>query len=555
MNNLLALVAAMVISMVLIPIMVRFAPRLGLIDRPNARKVHTAPIPRVGGIGIVLGGLTVIVFLLPPDRLVHAYLLGALVLFFFGIWDDIFEIGHYAKFFGQLIAALIVILYGNLYVISFPFVPGGEISATFGIPFTLFALLGMINAINHSDGLDGLAGGESLFSLGAIALLAILAKQAGANGMVVFTIAVAVIGGLLGFLRYNTHPARVFMGDSGSQFLGYTLGCLAILLVQKVDPKLSPAVALLLLGLPIIDILMVLAKRARAHANLFRATRNHIHHRLLDLGFVHQESVIIIYSLQMVFVTSGVLLRYESNVLITAVYLLLCTAVFGTLILAEHSGWHLRERKSRAGQPDVISTDILRNILVVIPRRFLQFGIPVYMIGSSLAVERVPKDFGEMSLLVLGILVIEMFVSEAQHSIRHRALIYVTVAFVGFLSISFPPEGLEWLDPVKATFFILVALAFAAAVKYSPRRRKLEFKTTATDYLVVLSLLAVLIASKGDLWGNNGTAFVVQMIVLFYGCELLITEKRGRWGILSTATTVTAAILVFRGLISPFIDM
>jgi UDP-GlcNAc:undecaprenyl-phosphate GlcNAc-1-phosphate transferase len=248
MNNLLTLVAAMIISMVLIPIMVRVAPRLGLIDRPNARKVHATPIPRVGGIGIVLGGLTVIVFLLPPDRLVHAYLLGALVLFVFGVWDDICEIGHYAKFLGQLIAALIVVLYGNLYVVSFPFVSGGEIAATFGVPFTLFALLGMINAINHSDGLDGLAGGESLFSLGAIALLAILAEHAGSDGVVVFTIAVAVIGGLLGFLRYNTHPARVFMGDSGSQFLGYTLGCLAILLTQRVDPKLSPTVVLLLLG-------------------------------------------------------------------------------------------------------------------------------------------------------------------------------------------------------------------------------------------------------------------------------------------------------------------
>jgi UDP-GlcNAc:undecaprenyl-phosphate GlcNAc-1-phosphate transferase len=551
MNNLLALVAAMVISMVLIPIMVRFAPRLGLIDRPNARKVHAVPIPRVGGIGIVLGGLTVIMFLLPPDKLTYAYLLGAFVLFVFGVWDDIFEIGHYTKFVGQLIAALILVLYGDLYVVTFPFVPGGEIPATIGVPFTLFALLGMINAINHSDGLDGLAGGESLFSLGAIAFLAILAEEAGADGVVVFTIAVAVIGGLLGFLRYNTHPARVFMGDSGSQFLGYTLGCLAILLTQKVDPKLSPAVVLLLLGLPIIDILMVLVKRARAKANLFKATRNHIHHRLLDLGFVHQESVVIIYSLQMVFVTSGILLRYESNFLIIAVYILLCTAVFGALVLAERSGWRVGGGNRQARQTNALNTHFLRNALVVVPRRFLQFGIPAYMIATSLFVKRVPRDFAEMSLLVLGILVIEMFIGDTPRSLRHRALIYITVAFVGFLGINYSPQGLEWLEPVKVSFFLLVALAFATAVKYSPRRRKLEFETTATDYLVVFSMLAILIASKGDLWGSDGIAFVVQMVVLFYGCELLITEKRGgRWSILSTATAITAAILAYRGLLS-----
>jgi len=540
----------MTISMVLIPIMARLAPRVGLLDLPNARKVHAAPIPRVGGIGIVLGGLTVIMFMLPADRLIHAYVLGALVLLFFGVWDDVFEIGHYLKFTGQLIAVLILVYYGDLYVRSFPFVPGGEVSPAFGIPFTLFALIGVINAINHSDGLDGLAGGESLFSLSAIGLLAILAKHAGANGVLVFTIAVAVAGGVLGFLRYNTHPARVFMGDSGSQFLGYTLGCLVILLTQAVDPALNPAVVLLLLGLPIADILMVLVKRARARNNLFKATRNHIHHRLLDLGFVHRESVIIIYSLQMVFVTSGIILRYESDVLITSIYLLLCTAVFGVLIAAEHFGWRVSERLGRTERTNILNTELLRNILVILPRRFLEIGIPVYLIGTSLVVEHVPKDFGELSLLVLGILIIEMFIGKTPRSIRRRALIYVTVVFVGFLSTKYPPTSLEeWVDPIKVVFFALIALAFAAAVKFSPRRRKIEFETTATDYLVAFLLLAALIVSGGDLWGNEGVAFVVQLVILFYGCELQITEKRKRWGILSSAATITAAIIAFKGLV------
>jgi UDP-GlcNAc:undecaprenyl-phosphate GlcNAc-1-phosphate transferase len=254
----------------------------------------------------------------------------------------------------------------------------------------------------------------------------------------------------------------------------------------------------------------------------------------------------------MVFVTSGILLRYESNALITGVYLLLCTSIFGALILAERSGWHMGERKGRTGPSSVVSTDILRNILVVVPRRFLTYAIPVYLIGTSLMVEHVPADFAKMSLLVLGILVIEMFVGEAPRSIRHRALIYVIVAFVGFLYISHPPQGPEWLDTIKVIFFILVALAFAIAVKFSPRRRKLEFETTATDYLVVFCLLAILIASRGGLWGNDGIAFVVQMIILFYGCELLITEKRERWDTLSTATAVTAAVLVFRGMLLPW---
>jgi len=116
MNNLLALVAAMTISMVLIPVMSRLAARFGLVDIPSERKVHASPIPRVGGIGIVIGSLVPIILLLVPDKLSQSYVFGASVLFIFGLWDDAFEIGHYPKFIGQIIAALIVILYGDLYV-------------------------------------------------------------------------------------------------------------------------------------------------------------------------------------------------------------------------------------------------------------------------------------------------------------------------------------------------------------------------------------------------------------------------------------------------------
>lgn len=544
MNDLLAFVAAMVISMVMIPIMVRLAPRFGLMDRPNERKVHAIPVPRVGGIGIVIGVLVPVVFLLPMDNLVRAYVLGALVLFLFGLWDDISEIGHYPKFVGQLIAVMIVVLYGDLYVVSFPFVPGGEISPILGIPFTILALVGMINAINHSDGLDGLAGGESLFSLGATALLAVFARDA-----VALTIALTVIGGILGFLRYNTHPARVFMGDSGSQFLGYTLGFLAILLTQIVDTELSPAVPLLLLGLPIIDIIAVLWKRAHARSNLFRATRNHIHHRLLDLGFVHQESVIIIYSLQMIFVTSGVLLRYESNWLITGVYISLCLAVFFMLNLAERSGFNMELRRRNKSQPKVIDQNLIRRVLVVIPRRVLAIGIPAYLVGTSLAVSRVPHDFGAMSLVVLSLLVVELFVGNDPRSLMRRALIYITVVFIGFLGVKYSPSWADSLEPAKVVFFTFTAVAFVAAVKFSPRRRKIEFRTTATDFLVMLVLLAALVITKGNLWGKEGTTFIVEMGVIFYGCELLVTETRGRWTLLSTAALVTAAILAYRGLL------
>lgn len=544
MNNLLALVAAMAISMVLIPLMSRLAPRLGLVDIPSDRKVHAAPIPRVGGVGIVIGSLVPIMLLLAPDPLSQAYVYGASVLFIFGLWDDVFEIGHYPKFIGQVIAALIVILYGDLYVIRFPFLPGGEISPDFGIPFTIIAIVGMINAINHSDGLDGLAGGESLFSLGAIGLLAFFVS----GGEAALTIAFTVIGGILGFLRYNTHPARVFMGDSGSQFIGYTLAFLAIFLTQRIDVSLSPSVVLLLLGLPIADILVVLVKRARSGMNIFRATRNHIHHRLLDLGFVHRESVIIIYSLQMVFVTTGAVLRLESDFVITGVYLAYCLIIFGAINIAERSGWKLK-RAGRGRQTKVMADELLRHVLVILPRRFLTFSIPFFMVGASLCVNAVPDDFAKMSLLVAALILLDLFFGSGQQSIMRRALIYIVAAQVGYLWVTYRPDYWAGFAEVgEALFFTLIAVAFAAAVKFSPRRRKIEFELTATDYLVAFCLVGVLVISRGHFWGSGSVTFVVQMIIVFYACELLITEKRGGWSWLSMGSLTAGIILGVRGL-------
>ena len=156
-----------------------------------------------------------------------------------------------------------------------------------------------------------------------------------------------------------------------------------------------------------------------------------------------------------------------------------------------------------------------------------------------------------MSSLVLALMMVDLFFGNDPRSIMRRALIYITVAFIGFLGIRFSPEWLGFvLEPAKTAFFSLTAIAFVAAVKFSPRRRKTEFQTTATDYLVVFCLVAVLIVSRGDLWGHEVITFVVQMVVLFYGCELLITEKRGKWGSLSVASLLSVAILSTKGLLA-----
>ena len=257
MTYLFIILSATVLSLGVIPVMVRLAPRLGMIDLPDPRKVHAAPIPRVGGWGIVLGAMLPILVLVRMDVFLATFVFGAFTLLMFGALDDSKEMGHYTKFIGQFLAVVPVVVVGSLQVTHFPFLTDISIPAAISIPFTVIAIVGVVNAANHSDGLDGLVGGETIICFGAFALLSFLS-----NAHLGIVIALSALGGILGFLRYNTHPASVFMGDGGSQFLGFSLGVLAVFVTQVVDPSLSPSIVLFLLGLPVIDILAVLYKRA-----------------------------------------------------------------------------------------------------------------------------------------------------------------------------------------------------------------------------------------------------------------------------------------------------
>jgi UDP-GlcNAc:undecaprenyl-phosphate GlcNAc-1-phosphate transferase len=217
--------------------------------------------------------------------------------------------------------------------------------------------------------------------------------------------------------------------------------------------------------------------------------------------------------------------------------------------MAEHIGWKL-VRKEAHDQANIMSNQVLRNILVVLPRRFLSICIPVFMVGASLLVDRVPDDFAKISSLIAVLILLDLLIVREQHSIIRRALIYIIAGQVGYLWVNYQPDYLlGYLGIAEVLFFILIAVAFGIAVKYSPRRRKIEFELTATDYLVAYGLLAVLIISNGLLWGSNNVTFVVQLIIVFYACELLITERRGSWSWLSIGAMIAGFVLGVRGLL------
>ena len=535
--GLLVLIVAMSISMALIPIFIKYASQLGMIDLPDPRKVHVVPIPRVGGIGIVIGALLPLAIWLSPNDIVISYILGSLVLLVFGVWDDAKELGHYVKFIGQFVAVFLVVYHGGLYVTSLPLIEQ-EISASVGKLFTVIAMIGMINAINHSDGLDGLAGGESLLSLAAILYFGYQVEDT-----VVMLICLATIGGVFGFLRFNSHPARVFMGDGGSQFLGFTLGFLAIYLTQVSNSGLSPVIVLLLLGLPVIDIIAVFIQRIHGGMNWFKATRNHIHHRLLDLGFPHYQSVIIIYMGQALLVLCGVLLPYESDVLLLTIYLTMTLLVFGSLILAERAGW----QKSPLSNNHLLDKEGISKFtrqIAVLSRAAIELLLSVFLIMTPFFVRKVPVDFFMAAAFLAMLLMVRLVLGYRVWFLFLRLLLYVSVAFVAYLIQFYPPDIFTDHKGYMVLFYGFLVVSILAAVRFSEGE---FFQASPLDFLVLLMVAVLAFFAESEYTNTATIALVVKLVVLFYGVEIVIRHLKSRVCLLTLSALASLCIVSVRG--------
>ncbi|MCK5604500.1 undecaprenyl/decaprenyl-phosphate alpha-N-acetylglucosaminyl 1-phosphate transferase [Candidatus Pacearchaeota archaeon] len=529
-------IVSMVISMVITPLMMRYAAFLGMMDKPDHRKVHVSPIPRVGGVGIVVGLITPVAFWLSADPFVISFLVGCLVLLIFGSWDDSVDLPPIIKFIGQFIAAIVVVYYGDVYVHHFPFSESGDVPVSLAKLFTVFAIVGMINALNLSDGLDGLAGGEALISLLAMGYLSYLF-----DSYVAMIIVASTIGGVFGFLRFNSHPARVFMGDGGSQSLGFILAVLVVYLSQVVNPIISPVIPLVLLGLPVVDALVVFLIRARRGVSLFYPTKDHLHHRLLCRGFHHYESVVVIYSLQILFVICAISFLYESDVLIFIGYVIACSIVFFGLYYLEDVNWKLgrgiseRERaiwqrvKNDAG-------------LMALPRRVLESGVSLFLVAAGFMSSSVPVDFGISAFVLLALLV--MFMLGWLGKVVYRLVIFVTVGFCVYLLNEYSPA---WVQGQKATIYIYyVVMVFVTFL--SSRMLNSRFQATTLDYLVVMLMLVIGFEAGSGLEASL-VWLVIQIVILFYACEVVVLSSAGKRSVVLGATITTLLIVALRGIV------
>jgi len=302
----LTLVAAAVLSFLLTPLVRKVAIRAGAIDHPDERRVNVRPIPRSGGVAVATSFIVVTVGFLALNAVAKVVpvpftvqlndlvglLVGGALATAFGVLDDALDLRARWQFTGQLGLAIFAIACG--FVVEFIANPVGPGIIPFagpaGAAFSLLWIAGMINSINFIDGLDGLSSGIGFIAAITLGLISLTPQVAGGQPFIAvlcFTLA----GSLLGFLRWNFHPATIFAGTSGVMFLGYTLALLSILGTAKV------AVALLVLGVPIIDAFWIIVRRLAQARSPFSPDRGHLHHRLLDVGLSHRQTVVLIYGI------------------------------------------------------------------------------------------------------------------------------------------------------------------------------------------------------------------------------------------------------------------
>ncbi len=309
---LLSFVCAFLLAFLLTPFVKKLAKKIGAIDIPkDKRRMHTDSVPLIGGLAIFLGFLVSTVFFAEIDIKIIAILSGALIMVVLGVFDDKYALGAKFKLMIQIIAAAIPVIAGvRIERIILPFLKSGGIEfGWLAYPITILWIVALTNAVNLIDGLDGLAAGVSAIASFSMFLIALMQ-----GNYVIAVMSAALVGACCGFLPYNFSPASIFMGDTGSTFLGFVMASLSVLGLFKIHAIISFAVPFIAFGIPIFDTSFAIFRRIKEHRPIMSPDRGHLHHRLVDMGFSHKQAVLIIYAICIVLGAVAVL-SFKSKLL------------------------------------------------------------------------------------------------------------------------------------------------------------------------------------------------------------------------------------------------
>ena len=321
--------SAFAITLVMTPFAKWLSLKCGAIDYPKDRGVHKKPMPRMGGVAIVLGFVITALLVFHFEQSMNrrqflGFIIGALMIAGLGMVDDMKNLPAKLKFCVQIFAALIVIMSGTkIQVVLWPVTAYLQ---KFSVPITLVWIVGVTNAVNLIDGLDGLAAGVT--SIAALSLM-VLCIMTGSTTAVMLTAALA--GACLGFLPRNFNPAEIFMGDTGSTFLGFVLAVTSILGVFKGYALLAMIVSVLCVGLPVFDTICAMLRRIAKNQPIMQPDRGHLHHKLIDRGFSQRQAVLIMYTISLLLGILAIFISFKESgtiVVVVLTFIVLCLIIY-----------------------------------------------------------------------------------------------------------------------------------------------------------------------------------------------------------------------------------
>lgn len=545
------LLAALFVSLILIPPITRLAVNFGKLDLPDDRKIHTGKIPRLAGVAIFLAVLFPIILFCNMDRTVRGFLAGGFIIFATGLYDDLSGLRPRWKLAGEIVAALMAVLVGNIAINDLGNLFGsGDIQlGMLAVPFTIIGIVGVTNAVNLMDGLDGLAGGISAIAAVAFGLLA---YSVGNQQLLCLT--VALFGAILGFLKFNTYPARIFMGDSGSLFLGYSLAVFAVILCSQSSMQISEMVPLIILVVPIVDTLIVMVNRLRSGHSLFAPDNGHIHHRLLGVGFGHKATVIILYVLSYLMAIVGVgtarLAGYEQLLILVPVVLFL-------MLLHRCIGPELFVRL-----PMLLSNESIRQSPGF--RHLLRLSGKVISLVKYLAVlvlmlsvflpNAIMDSVGIVSALLLVLSVTLMLMTRDLGNRFLHVVIYADGAFIVFLVENFGRGTLlagQTLNMISNGLFLL--LFICCGVKLYIDRRSRDLMQSPLEYLLFFMVISVPFFPLEFTSHYHLLTVMAKLVILFASYRMLLVQKIVRNRRIIAATLLALLVVAVKGLLPVFL--
>jgi len=536
-----AFLLALLITLTLIPILLKLAHHYVIVDVPGGRKTHAAPVPRLGGLAMVVAAFTSTFLWTNLNQAIKSVLIGWAILCFVGLIDDLISVRWWKKFLAQLIAATIVVVYGGAVIEYLGYWWGYHLFLPrwIAIPFSIIFIVGVTNAINLSDGLDGLAAGITLF---IIVFLIFLAKI---NDVTQFYVPLAaILGAIWGFLRFNTHPAVIFMGDTGSYFLGFSVAVFTIFISQCPYAAASPLVILFILAPSIIDTLAVMLERIISGQSVFKPDQRHFHYRLVNLGFSPKEAVIIIYAIQALCLYLALILLFYPATTILFIFLAIITTFSLGVYWASRSGWRYKGVWRFDNSLRIVLGENVRLFLEKILLWISTILLSGFVLLSPFLIQSAQNGFSDIFIFSFP------FIIAISYAFNNNIARVITRICIYYL-LAFLTLDLLYNDLITGDYFgmnrwylIYIVTLTVSTMAFIKLTSPDNFLVTPMDFLILLLAAAIpFIPSNIIEFSERFGTLMISIIFFSFAVEAIMSYGKIEERILITSSIISSVVI------------